>query len=67
MGPYQATPLDPGTVLTEVLVTMEVPAGVVPPRTAVTQVGSPANRALYSGVRSCLQQEEQTATQQHLV
>jgi len=38
-----------------VLVTMGLPASSWPARTQVTQVGSPANRSLYSGVRSCLQ------------
>jgi hypothetical protein len=38
-----------------VLVTMGRPSSSVPPSTQVTQVGSPANSSLYSGVRSCLQ------------
>jgi hypothetical protein len=41
-----------------VLVTMGLPASSVPPSTQVTQVGSPANSSLYSGVRSCLQEEQ---------
>ena len=34
--------------------TMDFPCSSRPPITHVTQVGSPANSSLYSGVRSCL-------------
>lgn len=50
----------------DVLVTRWLPSVLQPARTQVTQVGSPANRALYSGVRRCLEckerQDEATVT-----
>jgi len=39
----------------DVLVTRCLPSVSQPARTHVTHVGSPANSALYSGVRRCLQ------------
>ena len=39
--------------LNVVLVTNE-PFGHIPPKLSVTQVGSPANKSLYSGVLKCL-------------
>jgi hypothetical protein len=44
--------------LNAVLVTIGLPVGSRPPSTQVTQVGSPANSSLYSGVRSCLRAQQ---------